>query len=105
MDDMAAAPADVAIPAIVGLAGMDYAGALEDLDIPILAVNATGEPTDEAAIRRIEPRFRLVPVEGVGHFPMLESPTEFNRVLGRIVDAWAGLETERKSLSGTSGSG
>lgn len=93
VDDMSAAPPQVAIPALVGLFAMDYATAVAELDVPILAVNSAGFPTDEAAIRQLEPRFRLVPLAGVGHFPMLEAPAVFNRVLGRIVDVWAGLES------------
>ena len=105
VDDMSAAPPAVAIPAVIGLGNMDYASALDELDVSILAVNSAGLPTDEAAIRRIEPRFRLVTIDGVGHFPMLEAPADFNRILGRIVDAWAGLESTGKPLSNASGSG
>lgn len=96
VDDMSAAPPGIAIPALRGLLAMDYTAAIEELDVPILAMNSTGRPTDEAAIRRVEPRFRLVPLEGAGHFPMLEAPAEFNRVLGRVVEAWTGLETVRR---------
>lgn len=98
VDDMSAAPPAIAMPALLGLFAMDYSAAVADLDVPILALNSTGHPTDEAAIRKLEPRFRLVPLEGVGHFPMIEAPAEFNRVLGRIMEAWAGLESTRRSL-------
>jgi pimeloyl-ACP methyl ester carboxylesterase len=98
VDDMSAAPPKVAIPALLALFEMDYGAAVAELDLPILAINSTGYPTDEAAIRKVEPRFRLVPLEGVGHFPMLEAPATFNRVLARIVEAWAGLEAQRNPL-------
>lgn len=105
VDDMSSAPASVAIPAIVGLSSMDYPAALNELDLPIVAVNAVGHPTDEVAIRRIETRFRVVPMTGVGHFPMLEAPAEFNRILGRIVDAWAGPGIDTRPASQGTGSG
>ena len=36
---------------------------------------------------------------GVGHFPMLEAPAEFNRLLGRIVETWVDLESQHGPLS------
>jgi pimeloyl-ACP methyl ester carboxylesterase len=99
VEDMAAAPPGVAIPAMEALLAMDYAPLLAELDLPVVAVNSAGTPTDEAAIRRLEPRFRAVAVEGVGHFPMLEQPRLFNRVLERIVTEWTRLESERHRLS------
>ena len=52
-----------------------------------------------AACTRLEPRFKVVNLQGVGHFPMLEDPQTFNRVLERIVAAWVSLEPQRNSLS------
>jgi pimeloyl-ACP methyl ester carboxylesterase len=105
VEDMAAAPPEVAIPAMEALLAMDYGPLLAELDLPIVAVNAADSPTDEAAIRRLEPRFRVVALPGVGHFPMLEQPLLFNRVLERIVSEWARLEAERKPLPGAAPAG
>lgn len=55
VEDMAAAPPGVAIPVMEALLAMDYAPLLAELDLPILALNAAGSPTDEAATRRLEP--------------------------------------------------
>ena len=88
VDDMSSAPPAVAIPAIVGLTQMDYTAALDALDVPVTALNATLPPTDEAAIRGKEPRFRVQTLDGVGHFPMLERPVEFNAILDRILAEW-----------------
>jgi len=41
----------------------------------------------------------VVTLQGVGHFPMLEQPELFNRVLERIVTEWTRLESERNRLS------
>lgn len=105
VEDMAAAPPTVAIPAMEALLAMDYAPLLAELDLPILAVNSAGSPTDEAAIRRLEPRFRVVVLEGVGHFPMLEQPQLFNAALERIVTEWIRLEPGRNRLSGDTPAG
>jgi pimeloyl-ACP methyl ester carboxylesterase len=101
VNDMAAAPPKVAIPAIVALMGMDYRPILDELDLPIIALNSAGSPTDEAGIRQAEPRFRVVNLRGVGHFPMLEDPQTFNQVLERIVAEWVALEPRRNTLSTT----
>ncbi len=101
--DMSAAPPEVAIPAIIALMAMDYGPALAQLDLPIIAVNSAGSPTDEAGIRAVEPRFKVVNLQGVGHFPMLEDPQTFNRVLERIVAEWVALEPQRNPLSAVPG--
>lgn len=87
--DMASAPPKVAIPALEHLLTFDYGPVLRELDVPVVAVNADAPPTDEAAIRGVEPRFRVVTMGGVGHFLMMEKPARFNRMLLRVVDAWA----------------
>jgi pimeloyl-ACP methyl ester carboxylesterase len=89
--DMSSAPRKVAIPALEALLAMDYRSALADLDVPIVAINADQPPTDEAAIRQVEPRFRVVPIAQAGHFLMMEKPAVFNAALSGIADRWAGL--------------
>lgn len=103
VDDMSAAPPEVAIPAVVALMAMDYGPALAELDLPIIAVNSAGSPTDEAGIRAVEPRFKVVNLQGVGHFLMLEDPQTFNQVLERIVAEWVALEPQRNTLSAVPG--
>jgi pimeloyl-ACP methyl ester carboxylesterase len=88
--DMAAAPPAVAIPAMEHLLTYDYRPVLAELDLPLVAINAAGTPTDEAAIRALEPRFRVVTMPGVGHFLMMEKPALFNRMLLQIAAAWHG---------------
>jgi pimeloyl-ACP methyl ester carboxylesterase len=105
VNDMAAAPPEVAIPSLVAYLGMEYGPLLEALDLPVIALNSVDSPTDEAATRRLEPRFRVVPLEGVGHFPMLEQPDMFNRVLASIVAEWVRLEPARNPLSGAAPAG
>ncbi|HEX7375134.1 MAG TPA: alpha/beta hydrolase, partial [Steroidobacteraceae bacterium] len=88
--DMAAAPPKVAIPALEQLLAFDYRPVLAALDVPLVAINADVPPTDEAATRSLEPRFRVVTMTGVGHFPMMEKPALFNQMLLRITQAWQG---------------
>jgi len=86
--DVASASPKVAIPALESLLTLDYGPILRELDVPVVAINADQPPTDEAAIRRIEPRFRVVTVTEAGHFLMMEKPALVNRMLLRIADAW-----------------
>ena len=52
--------------------------------VPIRAINAA--PTDVAANRVFAPRFDLVPMPGVGHWPMLEAPERFDALLEQVLD-------------------
>lgn len=105
VNDMAAAPPKVAIPALIAYLGMEYGPLLEALDLPVVALNSVDSPTDEAATRRLEPRFRVVPLEGVGHFPMLERPDRFNGLLASIIAEWVKLEPAKNPLSGAAPAG
>jgi pimeloyl-ACP methyl ester carboxylesterase len=89
VEDMGSAPPTVAMPAIIRLTQMDHPAALDALDVPVVTLNTTQPPTDEAAIRRLEPRFRLWTMDGVGHFAMLERPAEFNAALDLILAEWS----------------
>jgi pimeloyl-ACP methyl ester carboxylesterase len=84
-DDMAAAPPDVALDALAHAWGNDgpILGALERLAVPVVAINPDDEPTDAESLRRHG--VRTVLVHGTGHFPMLEDPVQFNRVLADVV--------------------
>jgi hypothetical protein len=54
-------------------------------------------------MKSIERRFKVVNLPGVGHFPMLEDPRTFNRILARIVAEWVALEPQRNPLSAVPG--
>jgi pimeloyl-ACP methyl ester carboxylesterase len=61
-------------------AGMSAAGA------PMVGINSTMFPTNVEANRKVLPRFELLPLpDGVGHFPQLEAPETFDRLLERAI--------------------
>ncbi|MFI5165875.1 MAG: alpha/beta fold hydrolase [Thermoanaerobaculales bacterium] len=76
----------------IGLALMD---SLQHYDVkagmqaaksPMVGINSTMRPTNVAANRKALPRFELLPLpEGVGHFPQVESPQAFNRLLEQAI--------------------
>jgi pimeloyl-ACP methyl ester carboxylesterase len=49
--------------------------------VPIRAINGDLWPTRSDVNRTITPDFQAVIMEGTGHYPMLERPAEFNRIL------------------------
>jgi pimeloyl-ACP methyl ester carboxylesterase len=84
--DMCDAQPDVAIALLSVLPDYDFAGALAATPVPVLALNSDLWPTDAEANRRYDPDFDVRIIEGTGHFPMLERPDEFNRMLGQIIE-------------------
>ena len=71
----------------LGLGGYDSGASARKLNIPIRAVNGDLYPTDIEKIRTIKPDFDAVVMTHTGHYPMLEKPKEFNRLLaGVLVD-------------------
>lgn len=81
-DDMALAPPEVAIPASAALLGYDATPTLAQLHVPVRAIDTelTG-PLELERIRRVVPGFHATVMPGLGHFPMMEDPAAFNRVL------------------------
>lgn len=90
--DMAAAPPAIAIAALRGVFAYDPTQALPQIQVPIRAINGDKYPTNLEANRRYAPQFDAVIMKGVGHFPMLEAPREFHRLLGQALDDLAPLE-------------
>jgi pimeloyl-ACP methyl ester carboxylesterase len=84
-EDMASAPPDIALDALVYARGNDgpMLGALDRLTVPVVAISPDDQPTDVDALRRYG--VSTVIVQGTGHFPMLEDPAQFNQVLDDVV--------------------
>lgn len=68
----------------------DDGAALAAAGVPVAAINSTVFPTAVEANRRYAPSFEVVLMEGVGHFPQVERPAEFQRHLAALVEAWLG---------------
>ena len=83
--DMSSAPPEIALDALrhaIGNAAAVLSG-LERLTAPVVAINPDHRPTDVESLRRHG--VKVVLMSGVGHFPMLEDPDTFNRVLGETI--------------------
>lgn len=83
--DMAAAPAAVGLSAMEHVRRYDEGVALAAVRVPVRMINADLFPTNLEAARRRKLDVSLAVMPAVGHFPMMEDPDEFNRLLARAV--------------------
>jgi len=89
--EMKATAPEVAVGIMEGFAGYEMAEAFRGAGVPIRAINGDLWPTDVAGNRAVTPDFDAVIMKDAGHYPMLERPDEFNRLLAGVV-----AELERK---------
>jgi len=69
-----------------GFAGYNLAAAFKGAGVPIRAINGDLWSTEVEANRAVAPDFDAVIMRGAGHYPMLERPDEFNRLLVEVVN-------------------
>ena len=79
----------MALGLIRDLMDLDVKPILKDARVPIRAINSSGGyalfiPT-AVDINRKYADFNAVLMDGVGHYPMLEKPDEFNRKLRQVL--------------------
>lgn len=84
--DMSAAPPAVALGSLESAMSFDreIPRALQELKLPVVTINPDNRPSDVASLERYG--VEVVFMTGVGHFPMLEDPERFNRILGEVLD-------------------
>jgi pimeloyl-ACP methyl ester carboxylesterase len=84
--DMSSAPPEVAIPALVSTIsnGRQIPGALQELKLPVIAINPDKPPTDVESLQRHGVKVMVMP--GVGHFVMMEDAERFNGLLRTAID-------------------
>ena len=79
--DMSSAPPAIALDALVFT--LNYSRqmphTLEELKLPVIAINDARRPTDVASLERYGVQAIIMP--GVGHFLMMENPKDFNLLL------------------------
>jgi len=75
----------VGVAVFDSLAGYEEAAAVRRLNVPLRAVNGDLYQTDLVGVRRIKPDFDVVVMPHMGHYPMLERPEDFNRLLSEVI--------------------
>lgn len=68
----------------LSFAGYDSGACARQLRVPVRCINGDLYPTDIHANRSLVADFDAVVLPHTGHFPMLESPAEFNRRLAEL---------------------
>lgn len=71
----------------LGMAGYDMGAPVRRLAAPLRAINGDLYPTAVEANRKLKPDFEAVVMPHMGHYPMLERPAEFNRLVAETVAA------------------
>ncbi len=82
---MAGTSPEAAHAMLLSLAGYDQGAAVSRLTVPVRVINGDLYPTDMTANRKVKPDFDAVIMKHMGHYPMLERPTEFNDRVKEIV--------------------
>jgi pimeloyl-ACP methyl ester carboxylesterase len=59
--------------------------AVQEVKVPLVCINSDMHPTNIETNRRYMSSFKLKLIKGVGHFPMVEDPETFNRLLQEAV--------------------
>ncbi|MCD6249295.1 MAG: alpha/beta hydrolase [candidate division Zixibacteria bacterium] len=91
--DMASAPREVGISAIAYTVSYDYKSALADMRRPIRTISSDKHPTNVELNKQIAASFEVRLIPGSSHFPQLENPDNFNRLLRETIsEFWPGTE-------------
>lgn len=85
LKDVTSRPPDMAIAILKGIVTYDVTPVLRETKVPIHAINGDHAPTNLEVNRKYAPQFDAVILKGVGHYPMLEKPAEFNQALTEIL--------------------
>jgi len=87
--DLSTAPQNIALSALKSTwnYGRDVPAILAELRLPVVSINPQDSSIDIQSMRRYGVDVVLMP--GVGHFPMMEQPQQFNTRLSRIVNGLA----------------
>lgn len=78
-------PPEIAIAILEAVIAHDPIPALREIKAPIKAINSDLNPTNLEANRKYAPQFDVKLMKGIGHYPMLEDPMGFNRLLADVL--------------------
>ncbi|HVN76007.1 MAG TPA: alpha/beta hydrolase [Thermoanaerobaculaceae bacterium] len=85
---MCSAPRPMAAAMMESFGGYDMAPAFRNAGVPIRGINGDLWTTRTDVNRTVTPDFDAVIMKGAGHYPMLERPAEFDRLLLEYVQAF-----------------
>lgn len=76
---------ELAINALRPLYTTDFKTVAKQIQVPVIAINSDASPTHLENNRKYLKNYDYVTIEGVGHYPMLEKPEEFNTILDGVI--------------------
>lgn len=79
-NDFVNADPEIAISTLVNLFSYDEQEKMKGMHVPIISINSDLYPTNLGANKKIAD-FSVKIIKGTGHFPMIEKPEEFNKLL------------------------
>jgi len=79
------APAGPSLAILHESMAYDPLPALAEIRAPIRAINSDKFPTNLEVNRRHAPGFDALIMKGLGHYPMLEDPARFNKLLAETL--------------------
>jgi len=96
MSEMLATPQHVMLGGMLAMFGQDQSDwKLQKVNAPIAVINAPGFLWNngyEKYVRSLSPKTDYLIMDGVGHFPMLEKPVEFNATLSAMLQKLGSLD-------------
>ncbi|AZA91047.1 Arylesterase [Chryseobacterium nakagawai] len=63
----------------------DFRNIAKQVQVPVIAINSDTSPTSLENNRKYLKDYHYVTITGVGHYPMLEKPGEFNTILDEVL--------------------
>lgn len=63
----------------------DFRNIAKQVQVPVIAINSDASPTHLENNRKYLKNYNYVTITGVGHYPMLEKPGEFNTILDEVL--------------------
>jgi pimeloyl-ACP methyl ester carboxylesterase len=86
---LASTSPEAAYNLFLSLAGYNPVDSARRLQIPLLAINGDLYPTDVDGNRKIKPDFEVLIMKHMGHYPMLERPAEFDRLVAEVAERFS----------------
>jgi pimeloyl-ACP methyl ester carboxylesterase len=77
---------ELAINALKPLYKMDIRKIAKLVNIPVRAINSDATPTNVECNRKYFKNYSYKIIKGTGHYPMLEKPIEFNKMLKELIE-------------------
>lgn len=87
VEDILSSDSAIAVASLKGL--FEYtpmeADKLSKLEPRLYLINSNNTPTDTAALTATGVSFKVLEISGTGHYPMIEKPGEFNKLLREVL--------------------